>query len=358
MAGKITHLEVLSQICKHLDHGTADQRKIALLMRAESNRKFANIGAIAPDIFYFYHVFSPRKTKKATMWGDMSHHNSVTELVLSFLDLILQTEVGIHRDRYIAFTLGYICHCVVDIVTHPYIFYISGDFYNKDKKISSLAQYNHMRVENALDSWLLDYRWGMTPKEYDFVHHVDAIFKSEKKTWKMDPMLWHFWLRGLKATFLDEFKKYYIGSENKIIPGDLLNESFLGYLEFHKVLDSRSGWIRGTLKFLDRITFHKVRSSVLMLPLKEHIDKRIMNEEKKKWNYPADPSIVRNDSFVELINRSAQNGRDALTHAWNYLENKMSRSAFLKEYQGYNLDTGLRFQGVDSMKEFSPLEEV
>lgn len=106
----------------------------------------------------------------------MSHHNSVAELALSFLDLILQTEVGIHRDRYIAFTLGYICHCVVDIVTHPYIFYISGDFYNKDKKISSLAQYNHMRVENALDSWLLDYRWGMTPKEYDFVHHVDAIF--------------------------------------------------------------------------------------------------------------------------------------------------------------------------------------
>lgn len=79
---------------------------------------------------------------------------------------------------------------------------------------------------------------------------------------------------------------------------------------------------------------------------------------KKKWNYPADPSIVREDSFVELINSSAQNGKEALTHAWNYLENKMSRSAFLKEYQGYNLDTGLRFQGVDSMKEFSPLEEV
>lgn len=97
----------------------------------------------------------------------------------------------------------------------------------------------------------------------------------------MDPMLWHFWLRGLKATFLEEFKKCYIGSEDKIIPGDLLNESFLGYLEFHRVLDSRSRWMRGTLKFLDQITFHKVRSSVLMLPLKEHIDKRIMNEEKR-----------------------------------------------------------------------------
>lgn len=86
----------------------------------------------------------------------------------------------------------------------------------------------------------------------------------------------------------------------------------------------------GYFEVLDQITFHKVRSSVLMLPLKEHIDKRIMNEEKKKWNYPADPSIVRNDSFVELINRSAQNGRDALTHAWNYLENKNESLRILK----------------------------
>lgn len=64
MAGKITHLEVLSQICKHLDHGTADQRKIAVLMRAESNRKFANIGAIAPDIFIFIIYFLLTKPKR------------------------------------------------------------------------------------------------------------------------------------------------------------------------------------------------------------------------------------------------------------------------------------------------------
>ncbi|TGK06605.1 phospholipase [Leptospira semungkisensis] len=355
MAGKITHLEALSQVCKHLDHGTPEQRKIAKLLREESTRKFANIGAIAPDIFYFYHVLSPVRTKKALPWGDLSHHENVLELILNFLDRVLTVEEGIYRDRFLAFTLGYIIHCAVDIVTHPYIFFISGDYYSADKEISSKAQYNHMRVEFALDSWLLDFRWGMTPKAYDFVQHVDVIFKGKDGKQKMDPMLWDFWLRGLKETFPNEFKEKYIGSEEKIIPGDILNESFLGYLYFHRYLDSRSKFIRAALSLIDRITFHRVKSSVLMLPLKEHIDKRIMNEEKREWSYPADPSIIRNDSFVELINRSCDAAKEAVTMAWNYAHDKASRSNMIKEYQGYNLDTGLRFHGIDKMRQFSPL---
>ncbi|TGK06493.1 phospholipase [Leptospira fletcheri] len=355
MAGKITHLEALSQVCKHLDHGTQEQRKIAKLLREESTRKYANIGAIAPDIFYFYHILSPRRTKKATGWGDLSHHEKVFELVLSFLDRILSTEEGLYRDRFIAFTLGYIIHCAVDIITHPYIFFISGDFYSADKEIGSVAQYNHMRVEFALDSWLLDFRWGMTPKAYDFVHHVDVIHKAKDGKRKMDPMLWHFWLNGLKETFPEKFRSNYLGSEDKIIPGDILNESFLGYVQFHRYLDSRNSFVRAALSFLDKISFHKVKSSVLMLPLKEHIDKRIMNEEKKEWSYPADPSLIRNDSFIELLNRSCDAAKDAVSAAWNYLHDKTSRAAILKEYQGYNLDTGLRYHGIDTMKQFSPL---
>lgn len=64
MAGKITHLEALSQVCKHLDHGTQEQRKIARLLREENTRKYANIGAIAPDIFIFIIFFPPEELKR------------------------------------------------------------------------------------------------------------------------------------------------------------------------------------------------------------------------------------------------------------------------------------------------------
>lgn len=103
------------------------------------------------------------------------------------------------------------------------------------------------------------------------------------------------------------------------------------------------------------ITFKKANSTVLMLPLQTEIDPRIMNNEEREWHYPADKSIKRNDSFITLVNNATTSAKDAVTLAWEYLNNRIKREAFLKEYGGFNLDTGLKFQEITSMKEFSPL---
>lgn len=356
MAGKITHLEVLGQTVKHLDHGTPEQREIASLLKNPNFQKYANVGTIAPDIFYYYHVLSLFRTSKAQIWGDLHHHRNVAELVCNFLDLIQDVEEEISRSKLIAFTYGYICHCAVDVITHPYIFYISGDYYNEDPDIAFLAQINHLKVEFALDSYLLNYRWGMSPKIYDFNQHVDIRKKNGVSAGKLDPLLWTFWQSALKLTFPAEFQEHYLGSEKKMIPGDILNDSFLGFLDFHKVLDSRNGLMRGFLKFLDVLTFHKIKSSVLILPTQEKIDARVMNEERKPWSYPAEPSRTSMESFIDLVNRSAQEAVIAITKANQYLIGNVKRETVIKEYGGINLDTGLRDKGVLKMTEFSPLE--
>lgn len=355
MAGKITHLEALSQVKKHLEHGNSTQRKIASLLSRPDVSSYANLGAVAPDIFYFYHVLQPKRTKRAAYFGDLAHHKNVAELILSFLDQINDTEEGLYRDRFLAFTLGYICHCVVDIQTHPYIFYISGDYYNSDKKISYQAQVNHMRVEFGLDTLLLHYRWGMSAREYDFPQYIDIRQRTVGIKNKMDPTLWRFWLQSLKQTFPKEFQENYLGSEKKIIPGDILNESYIGFYRFTSTLDSRSSLMRGLVNFVDTITFRKWHASVLMLPSIEEINPKIMNEEKREWNYPADPKRKFRDSFIELLNQASTASKDILTRAFEYSYNPESRSKILETFGGYNLDTGLRYQGIDHMKEFSPL---
>jgi len=355
MAGKITHLEVFTQTIKHLLHGTSEQKEIAELLSHPNYKNYGNIGTVAPDIFYYYHIFSPIRSSKAQFWGDLHHHQKVLELVLNFLDLCHETEEEISRNKLIAFTYGYICHCVVDIVTHPYIFYISGDYYSKDPKIASLAQVNHLRVEYALDSFLLNYRWGMSPRVYDFLQYVNIIKKNHSKGRKMDPLVWLFWQTALSRTFPQEFSTHYIGSSKKIIPGDLLNDSYIGFLDFHRVLDSRSSFMRGFLKVLDIVTFHKIKTSVLVVPTAESIDKRIMNEEKRPWYYPADPKIVSRESFIELTNRAAKVAKEAITKAYFYLQGEEKKERLFKEYLGYNLDTGLRNQSIEDMKEFAPL---
>ncbi|MCE9499310.1 MAG: phospholipase, partial [Leptospira sp.] len=92
-----------------------------------------------------------------------------------------------------------------------------------------------------------------------------------------------------------------------------------------------------------------------MLPLVEDIDQRVMNDEGREWYYPADKSKKRKDSFMTLVNSAAVTAKDILTMAGEYLDGKIKRETFAKDYSGYNLDTGLRFQDISSMKEFAPL---
>lgn len=355
MAGKITHLEVLTQTIKHLSHGDSEQRKIADLLYNPYYRKYANVGTVAPDIFYYYHFLSPVRTTKAQRWGDLHHHENVAELVLNFLDLCKEVEEDTLRDKFLAFIFGYICHCAVDVVTHPYIFYISGDYYSKDPKIASLAQMNHLRVEFAIDSYLLYQRWGLTPKNYDFLQYVD-ISKKNSNPRKMDPMIWMFWQSALELTFPNEFQKNYIGSNRKIIPGDVINESYFGFLDFNRLLDSRSSFMRGVLKAIDFLTLHKWNSSVFMLPMTKEIDKRIMNEEKRTWSYPAEPKRKSNESFTELIHRACASAKETITVGWKYFHGDIKKEKVLAMYSGYNLDTGLRNKSIEKMKEFAPLE--
>lgn len=354
MAGKITHIEALTQTIKHLSHGDSEQRKIADLLYNPYYRKYANVGTVAPDIFYYYDFLSPVRTTKAQFWGDLHHHQNVAELVLNFLDLCIEIEEDTLRDKFLAFIFGYICHCAVDVVTHPYIFYISGDYYNKDPKVASIAQMNHLKVEYALDSYILYQRWGLTPKTYDFLQYVD-ITKKNSPNRKIDPMIWMLWQSALELTFPEEFRKHYIGSNRKIIPGDVINESYLGFLDFNRLLDSRSTIMRGFLRFVDRITFQKFQSSILMLPMTETIDKRILNEEKSTWRYPAEPKRTSNESFIELIHRACSAAKEVITLGWLYFNKEVKREKILSTYSGYNLDTGLRNKTIEKMKEFSPL---
>ena len=171
----------------------------------------------------------------------------------------------------------------------------------------------------------------------------------------MDSVVWYFWQNGLKETYPKEFNQQYIGSIKKIIPGDLINDSYIGFMEFHSLLDSRSTFMRGFLKAFDFLTLYKFKSSVLVLPVRQDIDVRIMNEEKRPWFYPAMPSKMSRETFIELVNRAASESIEAMTKASEFLSNSSKKDSIIKEYDGYNLDTGMKYRGVGAMKEFSPL---
>ncbi len=357
MAAKFTHIEALKQSMELLEHGDDAQQELADFLHDRSLFRFASLGAIAPDVFYFYHIFSRRKNARGLAWGNRAHHNRVFELLLNFLDQIRAAQPGLERDRQRAFVMGYLCHCGVDIVTHPYIFYITGDPYSEDPDASWEAQSHHLRVEFALDSYLVHKRWGMTPREYNFVKYLrdtDEIDENNRRV--LDRDIWRLWVRGLKGTFPEEFAQDYPGSSDAVRPGDLVNESYLGFLRFNSVTDVRSRVIRFLLYLIDWLSFRRLRIRYLILPNPKRIDPRLPNEAGAEWKFPAEPGRTSSESFIELVHRAARFSAKLMRDGQAYIDGDLKRSDFEKAYLGFNLDTGVRSDSID-MRAFAPIRD-
>ncbi|MCB1326730.1 MAG: zinc dependent phospholipase C family protein [Spirochaetales bacterium] len=359
MAGRQTHIEGLKQALHHLEHsgGRGDAgRALARKLRDPDLSGFASLGAIAPDLFYFYHILSSRNSS-GLYWGNLAHHERVCELLLAFLDHIRADSDGHHRDKCLAFAMGYLTHCAVDIVTHPYIFYITGDYYSSDPEQAARAQNDHLRVENILDAYLVHQRWGMSAREYDFRQHIENTWEEDDSgDRRLDTDVWRMWVRSLAATFPEAFDSDYVGAADRLEEGDILNEAYLGFLRFASWTDVRSWTVRQLLRSVDLLTLRRVKARNLILPLPHRIDRRLPNEEHRTWRYPADPERTSSESYVELVHRAARLGADMIRDALGYIAGDRRRKDFEGSYSGYNLDTGLRSRSL-AMRAFEPIPE-
>lgn len=65
--------------------------------------------------------------------------------------MILQVLDEAKTQRDIAFILGYISHCALDIVFHPVVNSLSGDYYDEDPVEREKAVYTHRLIETCID---------------------------------------------------------------------------------------------------------------------------------------------------------------------------------------------------------------
>lgn len=355
VAAKITHIEVLKQASILLEHGSTEQQDLAEMLGRKKYLRYAGLGAVAPDIFYFYHIFQRKKARKAQYWGNALHHRRVFEFVQALLDHARQEEDLDRKWKKMAFALGYLCHCAVDIVTHPYIFYITGDYYSNDAARAEEAQINHLRVEYTLDAYLIHERWRLHPHQYHFLQYADCRERGPNGL-RLDLDIWQMLVESLQRVFKNDFAEHYIGSAREIVPGDIINESFLGFLRFNRVVDSRFFIVRLLLRLIDFLTFRRLKIRNLILPVPAAIDRRLANEENRLWKYPGDPSQTSSESFMDLVHRAGRASADAMTEAYLYLQGRANLKDLRAKYHGFNLDTGLRSESIE-MVEFDVIPD-
>ena len=111
----------------------------------KDNIDYFYLGSITPDTFYY------SEQKAIVEISDYLHGNDgnlTNELIFDLLDTARDNK----NDKDFVFALGFITHCALDIIWHPVIFYLTGDYHSLDKSIAAKAQYQHRYFETQLDS--------------------------------------------------------------------------------------------------------------------------------------------------------------------------------------------------------------
>ncbi len=99
------------------------------------------LGSITPDTFFYSNCPEVKDISEHIHGKDGTPTN---ELIFSCLD-------SMENPRDMAFLLGFVTHCALDITTHPSIYYLTGNYYDKDPARMSLSRYNHSLFETGLD---------------------------------------------------------------------------------------------------------------------------------------------------------------------------------------------------------------
>ncbi|HOM30133.1 MAG TPA: zinc dependent phospholipase C family protein [Deltaproteobacteria bacterium] len=102
------------------------------------------LGSVMPDTFYY----SPRRelvSISETFHG--RDGNPTNTLVFKVLD------AGPDQAD-LAFVLGFLTHCALDIAFHPVVYFLTGNYYDPDPARKAQAVRLHRRLETSLDAGL------------------------------------------------------------------------------------------------------------------------------------------------------------------------------------------------------------
>jgi hypothetical protein len=116
------------------------------------------MGSIAPDTFFYSRKEEIQDTSDF-LHG--KHGTKTNEIVFNLLDIAKKNK----DEKILVFVFGYLTHCYLDIVFHPIIFHLTGNFHDKDEHKRQLAVYKHRRREVQLDE--------KVNKEMHITKHID-----------------------------------------------------------------------------------------------------------------------------------------------------------------------------------------
>lgn len=169
-----THIMFINDIVNSLQCGETRNK-------LQANYEALCFGSVMADTFFYSSNNDIVKISEKLHGKDGENTN---ELTFELLDRARQYK----SENLLCLSIGYISHCVFDIIFHPVIYALAGNYYDENASKRKQAIYNHRLLETRLDNninnrYYLDKILSVNDK---LVHEVLDIISAKYKFTSVD----------------------------------------------------------------------------------------------------------------------------------------------------------------------------
>ena len=171
MPKELTHILFADALLDDL-RGTTRDDVASLLKR---HRPTLHFGSITTDTLYYELTF-PIIDRDYAHWGEIIHGGQGEDTgtpIREMLRRLQNRRPNVEDDARFAFICGFLSHMALDIVFHPWVYAVTGPYYDPDPDKQADSQMCHRLVESWLDLLMLQ-RFEKTRNNFDPLKAIRA----------------------------------------------------------------------------------------------------------------------------------------------------------------------------------------
>jgi len=319
MPNIITHTIFAEEVYKNC-------RKKDIKEIMEKHLQIFYIGANGPD-FLFYHHMKPWETYKdhtLNHIGSRLHKGHVNDFYKSAVSTIQAEKDAFVKESELVYVMGHLCHWALDMKTHPYIFYRTGNCKGKSAAL-------HHRFESMTDTMMLqryrqksicDYRC------YEICEYDEEMLKAIAR----------IYVKAVKDSL------------NQSVKVHELREALDSWYDILKMLYDPECKKTKVVKAMEKVIAKPWLVSGYIIPKEGDETYDILNLNKQSWLHPCDQMQVSNASFLELFEEAKELAMCVIEKVYGCVEYDADVNYLCKILKDRAYDTG-REGGVE-MKYF------
>ena len=248
---------------------------------AKRNELF-NLGSQGPDIIYYYGSI-PGSKKNLDSLANSMHESNATEFFLEGIRFLKKIKDREQYEDLVTYLAGFATHYTLDTIAHPYIYYATGIYDEKDKSTEIYNSY-HKKLEVILDAMMFERIRGTKLCKY-------PLHKTMKLKDRFPMSVENFF-------YSISEKLYGISIEKEDVSG-----SYRAIVKSLWMLSDPWGIKKPVARYLDKKMKKIYTYSDLLYPITVDESMDYLNLKHREWQNPCEKEKIT-ESFVDLYDRA------------------------------------------------------